>query len=249
MDTQTITPEDTALEAVALVKRFGEGGTAVAAVAGVDLVFRRGEFVAVMGPSGSGKSTLMNLLAGLDTPTSGRVLVEGTDLAGLDDRRLTRLRRERIGFVFQAFNLMPALTAEQNILLPLKLSGRAPDRAFFDEVVGSLRIRDRLGHRPSEMSGGQQQRVAVARALLTEPAVVFADEPTGALDVSTGHELLGRLREASTRLGQTVVMVTHDPVAATYADRVLLLSDGALHGTVERPTTAGVLAAMARAEG
>jgi putative ABC transport system ATP-binding protein len=248
MDKQTITPEDTALEAVDLVKRFGEGETAVTAVAGVSLGFSPGEFVAVMGPSGSGKSTLMNLLAGLDTPTSGRVLVEGTDLAGLDDRRLTRLRRERIGFVFQAFNLMPALTAEQNILLPLKLSGRTPDRAFFDEVVGSLRIRDRLGHRPSEMSGGQQQRVAVARALLTEPAVVFADEPTGALDVSTGRELLGRLREASTRLGQTIVMVTHDPVAATYADRVLLLSDGALHGTLERPTTDGVLAAMARAE-
>ncbi|MEU0237401.1 ABC transporter ATP-binding protein [Nocardiopsis sp. NPDC006198] len=249
MNRQTITVDDTALEAVDLVKRFGGGETAVTAVAGVSLGFSRGEFVAVMGPSGSGKSTLMNLLAGLDTPTSGRVLVEGTDLAGLDDRRLTRLRRERIGFVFQAFNLLPALTAEQNILLPLKLSGRTPDRAFFDEIVGSLRIRDRLGHRPSEMSGGQQQRVAIARALLTEPAVVFADEPTGALDVSTGHELLGRLREAGTRLGQTIVMVTHDPVAATYADRVLLLSDGALHGTIERPTTTEVLAAMARAEG
>ncbi|XKK36833.1 ABC transporter ATP-binding protein [Nocardiopsis sp. ARC36] len=249
MNKQTITVDDTALEAVDLVKRFGGGETAVTAVAGVSLGFSRGEFVAVMGPSGSGKSTLMNLLAGLDTPTSGRVLVEGTDLAGLDDRRLTRLRRERIGFVFQAFNLMPTLTAEQNILLPLKLSGRTPDRAFFDEIVGSLRIRDRLGHRPSEMSGGQQQRVAIARALLTGPAVVFADEPTGALDVSTGRELLGRLREAGTRLGQTIVMVTHDPVAATYADRVLLLSDGALHGTIERPTTTEVLAAMARAEG
>ncbi|GAA0985624.1 ABC transporter ATP-binding protein [Nocardiopsis tropica] len=248
MNKQTITVDDTALEAVDLVKRFGGGETAVTAVAGVSLGFSCGEFVAVMGPSGSGKSTLMNLLAGLDTPTSGRVLVEGTDLAGLDDRRLTRLRRERIGFVFQAFNLLPALTAEQNILLPLKLSGRTPDRAFFDEIVGSLRIRDRLGHRPSEMSGGQQQRVAIARALLTEPAVVFADEPTGALDVSTGHELLGRLREAGTRLGQTIVMVTHDPVAATYADRVLLLSDGALHGTLERPTTDEVLAAMARTE-
>ncbi|MGW8531680.1 MULTISPECIES: ABC transporter ATP-binding protein [Nocardiopsidaceae] len=248
MNKQTITVDDTALEAVDLVKRFGGGETAVTAVAGVSLGFSRGEFVAVMGPSGSGKSTLMNLLAGLDTPTSGRVLVEGTDLAGLDDRRLTRLRRERIGFVFQAFNLLPALTAEQNILLPLKLSGRTPDRAFFDEIVGSLRIRDRLGHRPSEMSGGQQQRVAIARALLTGPAVVFADEPTGALDVSTGHELLGRLREAGTRLGQTIVMVTHDPVAATYADRVLLLSDGALHGTLERPTTDEVLAAMARTE-
>ncbi|MFD3686888.1 ABC transporter ATP-binding protein [Nocardiopsis sp. NPDC058631] len=249
MNTPTTRRKGAALEAVDLVKRFGEGETAVTAVAGVNIGFSPGEFVAVMGPSGSGKSTLMNLLAGLDTPTSGRVMVEGKDLAGLDDRRLTRLRRERIGFVFQAFNLMPTLTAEQNILLPLKLSGRTPDRAFFDEIVGSLRIQDRLAHRPSEMSGGQQQRVAVARALLTKPAVVFADEPTGALDVSTSHELLGRLREASTRLGQTIVMVTHDPVAATYADRVLLLSDGALHGTIERPTTNEVLAAMARAEG
>ncbi|WP_159942652.1 ABC transporter ATP-binding protein [Nocardiopsis sp. FR26] len=238
-----------ALEAVDLVRTFGEGKTAVTAVAGVNLGFSRGEFVAVMGPSGSGKSTLMNLLAGLDTPTSGRVVVEGADLASLDDRRLTLLRRERIGFIFQAFNLMPALTAEQNILLPLTLSGRRPDGAFLDEIAGSLRIRDRLGHRPSEMSGGQQQRVAVARALVTRPAVVFADEPTGALDVSASRELLGRLRDASTRLRQTIVMVTHDPVAATYADRVLLLSDGALHGTIERPTTREVLAAMARAEG
>ncbi len=237
------------MEAIGLVRRFGEGETAVTAVAGVDLGFRRGEFVAVMGPSGSGKSTLMNLLAGLDTPTEGRVVVEGTDLSGLGDRQLTRLRRERVGFVFQAFNLMPALTAEQNVLLPLKLSGRRPDREFFDEIVRSLRLQDRLGHRPAELSGGQQQRVAIARALLARPAVVFADEPTGALDVSSGHEILGRLREAGTRLGQTVVMVTHDPVAATYADRVLLLSDGALHGTVERPTTRAVLAAMAGAEG
>src|SRR5690606_31863762 len=159
----------------------------------------------------------MNLLAGLDTPTAGRVMVEDTDLSGLDDRRLTLLRRERIGFIFQAFNLLPTLTAEQHILLPLKLSGRRPDRSLFEEIVGALRLQDRLGHRPSEMSGGQQQRVAVARALLTEPAVVFADEPTGALDVSTGRELLGRLREACTRLGQTIVMVTHDPTAAAYA--------------------------------
>ncbi|HLU96729.1 MAG TPA: ABC transporter ATP-binding protein, partial [Thermobifida alba] len=226
MSIPTTERRGTALRAVDLVKRFGEGETAVTAVAGVSLGFSRGEFVAVMGPSGSGKSTLMNLLAGLDTPTSGRVMVEDTDLSGLDDRRLTLLRRERIGFIFQAFNLLPTLTAEQNILLPLKLSGRRPDRSLFEEIVGALRLQDRLGHRPSEMSGGQQQRVAVARALLTEPAVVFADEPTGALDVSTGRELLGRLREACTRLGQTIVMVTHDPTAAAYADRVLLLSDG-----------------------
>ncbi len=238
-----------ALETVDLVKRFGEGETAVTAVAGVTLGFRRGEFVAVMGPSGSGKSTLMNLLAGLDTPTSGRVVIEGTDLTELDDRQLTRLRRRRIGFIFQAFNLLPALNAEQNILLPLTLAGRRPDREFFDEIVHSLRIQDRLRHRPAELSGGQQQRVAIARALLTRPAVVFADEPTGALDVSASREVLDRLRQASTRLEQTVVMVTHDPVAAAHADRVLLLSDGALRGTVEQPTAPAVLDAMARMEG
>ncbi|WP_304455668.1 ABC transporter ATP-binding protein [Nocardiopsis sp. YSL2] len=237
------------LQAVHLVKQYGEGPTSVTAVAGVELGFSRGEFTAVMGPSGSGKSTLMHLLAGLDTPTSGRVVVEGRDLSQLTDKELTVLRRERIGFVFQAFNLLPTLTAEQNILLPLKLSGRRPDQAFFAEVVRSLRLGDRLGHRPGELSGGQQQRVAVARALLTRPAVVFADEPTGALDVSTGRELLERLRVACVELGQTIVMVTHDPVAATYADRVVLMSDGVLHGTIDHPTTQEVLTAMTRAEG
>lgn len=249
MSAPTIRDKSFALQTHALVKEFGEGDVAVTAVSGVSVGFNRGEFVAVMGPSGSGKSTLMNLLAGLDTPTSGRVTVEGTDLSELDDRALTRLRRERIGFIFQAFNLLPTLTARQNILLPLKLARRRADRARFDEVARSLRIEDRLEHRPSQLSGGQQQRVAIARALLTEPAVVFADEPTGALDVSTSRELLERLRAASSRLGQTIVMVTHDPVAATYADRVLLMADGALHGTIEQPTTDQVLAAMARAEG
>ncbi|GAB3700688.1 ABC transporter ATP-binding protein [Nocardiopsis oceani] len=235
------TSQGSALQAVDLVKRYGSGETAVTAVAGVSLGFEPGTFTAVMGPSGSGKSTLMNLLAGLDTPTSGRVLVEGQDLGELDDRRLTRLRRERIGFVFQAFNLLPALTAEQNILLPLRLAGRRPDRAYLEEVVRSLRIGDRLGHRPAQLSGGQQQRVAVARALLTRPAVVFADEPTGALDVTNGRELLRRLRAACAELGQTIVMVTHDPVAATHADR-------ALHGSLEQPTAQEVLDAMAGAE-
>lgn len=249
MSAPTIQDRSFALQAHALVKGFGEGEAAVTAVTGISVGFARGDFVAIMGPSGSGKSTLMNLLAGLDTPTAGRVTVEGTDLAELDDRELTRLRRERIGFIFQAFNLLPTLTARQNILLPLKLARRGVDQALFDEVVGSLRIRDRLEHRPSQMSGGQQQRVAIARALLTGPAVVFADEPTGALDVSTSRELLERLRTACSQLGQTIVMVTHDPVAATYADRVLLMADGALYGTVERPTTEQVLAAMARAEG
>ena len=242
------TRQGSALQAVDLVKRYGAGETAVTAVAGVSLGFEPGTFTAVMGSSGSGKSTLMNLLAGLDTPTSGRVLVEGRDLGELDDRRLTRLRRERIGFVFQAFNLLPALTAEQNILLPLRLAGRRPDRAYLDEVVRSLRIGDRLGHRPAQLSGGQQQRVAVARALLTRPAVVFADEPTGALDVTNGRELLRRLRAACAELGQTIVMVTHDPVAATHADRALLMSDGALHGSLEQPTAQEVLDAMAGAE-
>lgn len=245
----TTEPTGTALAAIDLVRRYGEGEAAVTAVAGVNLALAPGEFVAVMGPSGSGKSTLTHLLAGLDTPTSGRVLIEGVDLAALDDRRLTRLRRERVGFVFQAFNLVPTLTAEQNILLPLTLAGRRPDRAFLDEIVRSLGIGDRLRHHPAELSGGQQQRVAVARALLTAPAVVFADEPTGALDVATGHALLGLLREVGARLGQTVVMVTHDPVAAAYADRVVLLSDGAVHGTIDRPTADEILAAMARAEG
>ncbi|WP_083939529.1 ABC transporter ATP-binding protein [Nocardiopsis chromatogenes] len=241
--------DEPALRASGLVKRYGDGPAAVTAVAGVDLAFARGGFTAVMGPSGSGKSTLMHLLAGLDTPTAGRVTVDGHDLAALGDRALTAFRREHIGFVFQAFNLLPALTAEENILLPLRLSGRRPDPGFFDEVVASLGLGDRLTHRPGRLSGGQQQRVAVARALLTRPAVVFADEPTGALDVASGRELLGHLRQACDRLGRTVVMVTHDPVAATYADRAVLMSDGALHGTLEAPTADGVVAAMARADG
>ena len=242
------TRRETALQALELVKRYGEGEAAVTAVAGVSLGFAPGEFTAITGPSGSGKSTLLNLLAGLDTPTSGRVLVEGRDLARLDDRGLTRLRRERIGFVFQSFNLLPALTAEQNILLPLGLAGKRPERGRFDEVVRSLKLGDRLGHRPAELSGGQQQRVAVARALLTRPAVLFADEPTGALDVTTGRALLELLRTASTELGQTIVMVTHDPTAAAFADRVLTMSDGVLRGALEHPTTHEVLAAMARTE-
>ncbi|MFE1167033.1 ABC transporter ATP-binding protein [Nocardiopsis sp. NPDC058789] len=239
---------DAVLQASGLVRRYGAGGAAVTAVAGVDVSFREAEFTAIMGPSGSGKSTLMNLLAGLDTPTSGRVLVEGRDLTRLDDRGLTRLRRERIGFVFQSFNLVPTLTAEQNVLLPLRLAGRRPDRAHLEEVVRTLRIGDRLRHRPAELSGGQQQRVAIARALLTRPAVLFADEPTGALDVTTGRELLEHLRAASTELGRTIVMVTHDPIAATYADRVLTMSDGVLRDALERPTTQEVLAAMTRTE-
>ncbi|GAB3440023.1 ABC transporter ATP-binding protein [Streptomonospora sediminis] len=236
------------LEAVDLAKRYGEGGAAVTAVDHVSFEFARGGFTAVMGPSGSGKSTLMHLLAGLDTPTSGRVILEGTDLTHMDDRTRTRTRRERIGFVFQAFNLLPTFTAEQNILLPLKLAKRRPNKAFFDEIVRDLRIEDRLAHRPGELSGGQQQRVAIARALLTRPAVVFADEPTGALDIAAGRELLARLRSACSDLGQTIVMVTHDPVAATYADQVLLLADGEVRGCIAQPTTDEILDSMKRLE-
>ncbi|QBI53076.1 ABC transporter ATP-binding protein [Streptomonospora litoralis] len=236
------------LEAVDLVKRYGAGEAAVTAVDRISVGFSRGGFTAVMGPSGSGKSTLMHLLAGLDAPTEGRVVLDGADLTHMDDRSRTRIRRNRIGFIFQAFNLLPTFTAEQNILLPLKLSKRRPDQALFDRIVADLGIADRLSHRPGELSGGQQQRVAIARALLTEPAVIFADEPTGALDIAAGRELLTRLRSACVEMGQTIVMVTHDPVAATYADQVLMLADGAVHGRIEQPTTDGILASMKQLE-
>ena len=208
----------TTLQAVDLVRRYGEGEAAVTAVAGVSLGFAPGEFTAITGPSGSGKSTLLNLLAGLDTPTSGRVLVEGRDLARLDDRRLTRLRRERIGFVFQAFNLVPTLTAEENIVLPLAIAGRTPDASWYHQVVDAVGLADRLSHRPDQLSGGQQQRVAVARALVSRPDIVFAAEPTGNLDSHAGAEVLSLLRRSVDELGQTVVMVTHDPVAAAVTD-------------------------------
>ncbi|MDE3720694.1 ABC transporter ATP-binding protein [Nocardiopsis sp. N85] len=233
-----------ALRTEGLVKRYGEGPTAVTAVAGVDLAFPAGGFTAVMGPSGSGKSTLLHLLAGLERPTSGRVFIEGRDLTGLDDRGLTRLRRDRIGFVFQSFNLLPALTAEQNILLPLRLAGRTPAPGALKTLVTTLGLGERLRHRPSALSGGQRQRVAIARALITEPAVVLADEPTGALDVAAGRELLDHLRTACDELGRTIVMVTHDPLAAARADRVLLLADGALHGVLPRPAPHEILSAM-----
>jgi putative ABC transport system ATP-binding protein len=226
------------------VKIHGRGDAAVRALDGVDVVIPAARFTAIMGPSGSGKSTLMHLLAGLDTATSGHVLLGDTDLTTCSDAQLTALRRDRIGFVFQSFNLLPQLTAAQNIELPAKLAGRKPDPGWRDHLVGLLGIADRLNHRPTQMSGGQQQRVAVARALLGRPEVVFADEPTGNLDTASGQELLHLLRTSVQQLGQTVVMVTHDPVAASFADEVVLLRDGRVAGSLPHPRPDTVLAAL-----
>jgi putative ABC transport system ATP-binding protein len=235
-----------AARAVDAVKTYGEGDAAVHALDGVSVDFDGGAFTAIMGPSGSGKSTLLHCLAGLDTLTSGEVWLGDTALGGLSDKELTLLRRERLGFVFQAFNLLPTLTAEENILLPLALSGDGVEQAWFDQVVGALGLADRLTHCPAELSGGQQQRVAAARALITRPDIVFGDEPTGALDTRTGAELLRFLRRAVDELGQTVVLVTHDPVAASYADRVVFLADGKVVDELTGPTTDSVLETMKR---
>jgi putative ABC transport system ATP-binding protein len=232
------------LECVDLTKVYGVGDVAVHALAGVTSRFRTGQFTAVMGPSGSGKTTLLQLLAGLDSPTSGRVSIRGQDLTTMGDRELTDLRRDRVGFVFQSFNLIPTLTAEQNILLPLHLARREPDPGRLDDVARLLGVQDRLSHRPDQLSGGQQQRVAIARALMTEPDLIFADEPTGALDLATGQALLDQLRTACRTLGRTIVMVTHDPIAATYADRVLLLADGRLREELHDPDRRSVIDAM-----
>ena len=237
-------PTGTAASAEALVKIYGKGDAEVRALDGVDLEIRRGEFTAVMGPSGSGKSTLMHCLAALDSPTSGDVEVDGTRLRGLKDKGLTTLRRERIGFVFQAFNLVPTLTAEENIVLPLTLAGRRPDKIWFDQVVDAVGLRDRLSHRPTEMSGGQQQRVACARALVSRPAIVFADEPTGNLDSTSSAEVLGFLRRSVDEFGQTVVMVSHDPVAASYTDRVIFLADGRIVDELADPDRDTILERM-----
>jgi putative ABC transport system ATP-binding protein len=209
-----------------VVRRYGEGDTAVDALAGVSVQVPQGQLTAVMGPSGSGKSTLMHILAGLDKPTSGEVSVAGVDVVGLDDTALTKLRRDHIGFIFQFFNLLPMLTAAENIALPLKLAGQSPDAAWLDELVRTVGLSDRLSHRPSELSGGQQQRVAVARALVSRPSVMFADEPTGNLDSTTSGEILTLLRDSVDSLGQTTVMVTHDAHAAAIADRIVFLADG-----------------------
>jgi putative ABC transport system ATP-binding protein len=218
--------ETTIVETADLHRRYGEGAAAVNALAGVDVAIRRGELTAIMGASGSGKSTLMHLKARLDTPTSGTVTLDGVRLDELDDRRLTELRRDKVGFVFQAFNLLPVLTAEENLVLPLTIAGRRPDPEWLESLVRTVGLGDRRTHRPSELSGGQQQRVAVARALVSKPAVVFADEPTGNLDSVASTEVLGLLRRAVDDFGQTVVMVTHDAGAASYADRLLVLDDG-----------------------
>jgi putative ABC transport system ATP-binding protein len=234
----------TAVAAVDLVKVYGSGDTAVRALDGVTVGFARAQFTAIMGPSGSGKSTLMHCLAGLDTATSGRALLGGTDLTTQSDKVLTKVRRERIGFVFQSFNLLPQLTAEQNITLPLDLAGRRAERGLFTHLADVLGLTGRLTHRPSELSGGQQQRVALARALVSRPEVVFADEPTGNLDSRSGAEVLGLLRNSARELGQTIVMVTHDPGAAAYADRVVMLADGRLAGEIHNPDIASVADAL-----
>ena len=218
------------VSATDVTRRYGAGEAAVDALRGVSVGFAPGEFAAIMGPSGSGKSTLMHILAGLDGPTSGSVVIDGVELGGLDDAALTELRRDRIGFVFQAFNLLPVLTARENILLPLEIAGRRPDEEWIERLVATIGIGDRLTHRPSQLSGGQQQRVAVARALASKPAVIFADEPTGNLDSAASDEVLGLLRRAVDEFGQTVVMVTHEPHAASFADRVLEMADGLIVG-------------------
>ncbi len=207
-------------------RRYGEGDAAVDALVDVSTGFERGRFTAIMGPSGSGKSTLMHILAGLDKPTSGTVMLDGQEITGLDDGELTKLRRDKLGFVFQFFNLLPVLTAEENLVLPLSIAGRKPDRPWVDQLVRTVGLEDRRTHRPSELSGGQQQRVAVARALVSKPAVVFADEPTGNLDSKASEDVLRLLRQAVDEFGQTVIMVTHDPVAAAHADRLITLRDG-----------------------
>lgn len=235
-----------AARTVAASKVYGRGDTAVHALAGVTVAFEAGVFNAIMGPSGSGKSTLMHCMAGLDSLTSGRTFIADIDLADLDERELTALRRDRIGFVFQAFNLVPTLTAEENILLPLSLAGRKPDRAWFDHVVDTVGLGDRLRHRPSELSGGQQQRVAVARALTSKPQIIFADEPTGNLDSRSGAEVLSFMRAAVDEMSQSIVMVTHDPNAASYADRVVFLADGQVVDEMDQPTSDRVLDRMKR---
>jgi putative ABC transport system ATP-binding protein len=237
-------PTTAAVSATDLVRRYGEGDTAVYALRGVSLDIAEGQLTAVMGPSGSGKSTLMHILAGLDRPTEGEVSIADTDITNLDDTQLTKLRRDHIGFIFQFFNLLPMLTAQENIVLPLELAGQRVDRDWLDELVRRVGLGDRLGHRPAEMSGGQQQRVAVARALVSRPTVMFADEPTGNLDSRTGAEILELMRESVDALGQTTVMVTHDAHAAAIADRVLFLADGEIVKDLPRCSAHAILEAL-----
>ncbi|MGX1129022.1 putative ABC transport system ATP-binding protein [Streptomyces glaucescens] len=238
-----------AARARGLTKAYGSGETTVLALDAVDVDVVRGRFTAVMGPSGSGKSTLMHCLAGLDTVSAGQVWLGDTEITGLKERELTRLRRDRIGFMFQSFNLIPTLDALENITLPMDIAGRTPDPRWLDQVIDTLGLRDRLRHRPSQLSGGQQQRVACARALAARPELIFADEPTGNLDSRAGLEVLGFLREAVDDLGQTVVMVTHDPGAAAHSDLVLFLADGRIVDEMARPTAQSVLERMKRFDG
>jgi putative ABC transport system ATP-binding protein len=233
-----------AARAVDAVKVYGTGEAEVRALDGVSVEFGAGRFTAVMGPSGSGKSTLMHAVAGLDTLSSGSVWIGATELGALSEKKLTQLRRDRIGFIFQSFNLIPTLSAAENIVLPMKLAGRSPDPDWFDNVVTTVGLGDRLGHRPSELSGGQQQRVAVARALASRPEIILADEPTGNLDSRTGAEILAFMRSAVRELGRTIVMVTHDPVAAAYADRAVFLADGRIVDELADPTPDSVLDRM-----
>jgi putative ABC transport system ATP-binding protein len=235
-------PVGAVAQAFGLTKVYGAGPAEVRALDDVTVEFGRGELTAIMGPSGSGKSTLMHCMAALDTPTSGRVVIDGVDISHLKDKALTKLRRDRLGFVFQAYNLIPTLTARENITLPLDIAGTRLDRAWFDTVVDTLAIRDRLSHRPDELSGGQQQRVACARALVSRPALVFADEPTGNLDSRASGEILAFLRASVDDFGQSIVMVTHDPSAASYADRVVFLADGHIVDEILAPTMQSVLA-------
>src|SRR4051795_5635433 len=234
----------TVVEASGLVRRYGHGDTEVNALRGVDLGIATGQLTAVMGPSGSGKSTLMHILAGLDRPTEGSVTIAGQDITPLSDNDLTLLRREHIGFIFQFFNLLPMLTAEENVLLPLSLAGEKPNKEWVEELIGKVGLGDRRSHRPSELSGGQQQRVAIARSLITRPTVLFADEPTGNLDSTTSEEILQLLRHSVDEYGQTIVMVTHDPAAAAVADRTMFLADGLLVKDIGRSSATEVLQAM-----
>jgi putative ABC transport system ATP-binding protein len=252
MSSTTVTEEaataqatsDSVIQAQEITRIYGSGDTAVEALRGCSMDIRRGDLTAVMGPSGSGKSTLMHILAGLDKPTTGTVAIDGTDITKLGDTELTKLRRNHIGFIFQFFNLLPMLTAEENIVLPLELAGRKIDKAWVDEIIGKLGLDDRRKHRPSELSGGQQQRVAIARALISKPTVIFADEPTGNLDSSTSAEILELLRASVSDYGQTLVMVTHDPGAAAIADRVLFLADGCIVKELGRCSAHDILQAM-----
>ncbi len=246
MPTQLSPTTRVAARAAGVWKVYGAGEAEVIALRGVDLELASGAYTAIMGPSGSGKSTLMHCLAGLDNVTRGEVFIGDEEITGLGDAGLTKLRRDKIGFVFQQFNLLPTLTAEENILLPIAIAGRKPDREWFDRVVDAIGLRDRLSHRPAQLSGGQQQRVACARAMVTRPAVIFADEPTGNLDSRSGAEVLGFLRDSVRQFQQTVVMVTHDPNAASYADRVVFLADGRVVAELHGPTPEAVLDTMKR---